>query len=136
MTLCKSLTRLRFGLVAALALTSSSAVRAGGVNFGDDDSNASANDGPSYFGFVRDAGGSAVPGARVTASVKTGGAVVTTTNSMGVYKFPGFAKDIDPGSVAISCAKDGFKQVNAVRRSTAGADAKDPIETECYLQKE
>jgi len=125
----------RLAAIVVLALAGIVPARAGGVNFGDD-SNGSANDGPSYFGFVRDADGSAVPGARVTASVKSGGAIVTTSNSMGVYKFPGFAKEIDPNSVTVSCAKDGYKESNVLRRSPADADPKDPIETECYLQKQ
>jgi hypothetical protein len=125
----------RLAVIVVLALAGIAQARAGGVNFGDD-SDSGANDGPSYFGFVRDADGSAVPGARVTASVKSGGAIVTTSNSMGVYKFSGFAKEIDPNSVTISCAKDGYKESNVLRRSPAGADPKDPIETECSLQKQ
>lgn len=103
------------------------------MTFGND-SNSSANDGPPFFGFVRDANGSAVAGAKVTATVKSGGAIVTRSNSMGVYKIPGFAKDIDPKDVTISCARDGYKQANILRRPPS--DPKDPIEVECNLQKE
>ncbi len=105
--------------------------RAGGVNFGED---SDTNDGPSYFGFVRDAGGSPVAGARVTAAPQAGGSLVTRSNSMGVYKIPGFAKDIDPKTVAITCDKDGYKQADVVRRGQA--DAKDPVEIDCTLQKQ
>jgi hypothetical protein len=126
--------RLRYALITALAFAAVGPVRAGGVNFGDDNG-TTANDGPSYFGFVREPDGSAVADARVTAALKAGGAVVTTTNSMGVYKIPGFAKDIDPDSVVISCAKQGYKESNVLRRPRVG-DIKDPIEVECYLQKE
>jgi hypothetical protein len=125
----------RLAVIVVLVLAGIAPARAGGVNFGDD-SDGGANDGPSYFGFVRDADGSAVPGARVTASVKSGGAIVTISNSMGVYKFPGFAKEINPNSVTVSCVKDGYKETNVLRRSPADADSKDPIETECYLQKQ
>ena len=45
----------------------------------------------------------------MTATVKAGGALVTRSNSMGVYKLGGFGKDIDPGGVDISCAKDGYQ---------------------------
>ena len=55
-----------------------------------------ADDGPSYFGFVRDADGSPVSGARVQAAPQAGGSLVTRSNSMGIYKIPGFAKEIDP----------------------------------------
>ena len=105
--------------------------RAGGVNFGED---SDSNDGPSYFGFVRDAGGSPVSGARVTAAPQAGGSLVTRSNSMGIYKIPGFAKDIDPKTVDVTCAKDGYAQSNVVRRGQA--DAKDPVEIDCTLQKQ
>jgi hypothetical protein len=105
--------------------------RAGGVNFGED---SDSNDGPSYFGFVRDGAGSPVNGARVTAAPQAGGSLVTRSNSMGVYKIPGFAKEIDPKSVDISCAKDGYTQGDVLRRGQA--DAKDPVQVDCTLQKQ
>jgi hypothetical protein len=117
---------------AALALMLTAPhTRAGGVNFGEDSDN---NDGPSYFGFVRDADGSPVSGARVTAAPQAGGSLVTRSNSMGIYKIPGFAKEIDPKTVDISCAKDGYNQANVVRRGQA--DIKDPVEVDCTLQKQ
>jgi hypothetical protein len=116
---------------AAFVLIAAPQARAGGVNFGED---SDTNDGPSYFGFVRDAGGSPVSGARVTAAPQAGGSLVTRSNSMGIYKIPGFAKEIDPKTVDISCAKDGYSQANVVRRGQA--DAKDPVEVDCTLQKQ
>ncbi len=128
--------RWRLALLAAVLLGSALAARAGGqMTFGDD-TNTSANDGPPFFGFVRDADGGAIGDARVTATVKTGGAVVTTSNSIGVYKVAGFAKIINPDDIAISCAKDGYKQANVVRRPNAPGDMTDPIEVDCVLQKE
>jgi hypothetical protein len=121
---------------AIAMLAGLTAARAGGqMTFGDD-TNTSANDGPPFFGFVRDADGAAVGDARVTATVKSGGAVVTTSNSIGVYKVAGFAKSINPDDIAISCAKDGYKQANVLRRPNAAGDVKDPIEVDCVLQKE
>jgi hypothetical protein len=117
--------------MAIAMLAASQPGRAGGVNFGDD---SDANDGPSYFGFVRDGDGSPVSGARVTAAPQAGGSLVTRTNSMGVYKIPGFAKEIDPKTVDISCTKDGYTQSNVMRRGQA--DAKDPVEVDCTLQKQ
>ena len=126
----------QLGLTVALMLAAPAATRAGGqMTFGDD-TNTSANDGPPFFGFVRDADGSAVADAKVTAAVKTGGAVVTTTNSLGVYKFPGFAKSINPDDIVISCEKTGYKQTNVARRPGPQGDMTDPIEVECYLQKD
>jgi hypothetical protein len=124
------------GLTAVSLLGAATAARAGGqITFGDT-TNTSANDGPPFFGFVRDAGGAAVGDARVTATVKSGGALVTTSNSIGVYKISGFAKSISPDDIVISCAKDGYKPVNVVRRPNPPGDMTDPVEVDCYLQKE
>ena len=62
--------------------------------------------------------------------------MVTATDILGLYKFPGFGATINPGDVTISCAKAGYKQSNVVRRPRTSGDAKDPIEVDCYLQKE
>ncbi len=128
--------RQRLALLAAAMLAGLTSARAGGQMTFDDNTNTSANDGPPFFGFVRDADGAAVGDARVTATVKSGGAVVTTSNSIGVYKVAGFAKSINPDDIAISCAKDGYKQANVVRRPNGAGDMKDPIEVDCVLQKE
>jgi len=123
-------------LFLALTLGGLTAARGGGqMTFGDD-TNTSANDGPPFFGFIRDAGGAAVGDARVTATVKSGGALVTTSNGIGVYKISGFAKSIKPDDIVISCAKDGYKQANIVRRPNPPGDTTDPIEVDCYLQKD
>jgi hypothetical protein len=121
-------------LVAALVLAAPSAGRAGGTGFTDEDINTS--DGPAFFGFVREVGGPGIPDAKVTAEVKDRGALVTRTDIMGVYKIPGFGQDTNPDDVTISCAKDGYKQANVQRQPHAAGDTKDPIEVECYLQKQ
>jgi hypothetical protein len=105
---------------------------AGGVGFGDDDSDD--DNGPSYFGFVREVDGPGIPDAKVTAALKDRGALVTRTDIMGVYKIPGFGNDVDPKDVTISCAKDGYKETSVDRRPSS--DPKDPVEIECYLQKQ
>jgi hypothetical protein len=122
-------------LTFALALAGLAPAYAGGVNFGDDNDNG-VDQGPYFFGFVRDDTGSSVPDAKVTATVKAGGALVTRTNGMGVYKIPGFGKNVDPDSIDISCAKDGYKQDTVVRRPHAAGDNADPVEVECTLKKE
>jgi hypothetical protein len=123
---------LRVILVAALIGVVPTSSRAGGVGFGEDDAN-SGEDGPSYFGFVREVDGPGVADAKVTAALKDRGALVTRTDIMGVYKIPGFGKDINPDDIVITCAKDGYKPANVVRQPRH--DDKDPIEIECYLQK-
>jgi hypothetical protein len=104
---------------------------AGGTGFGDDDSDD--DNGPSYFGFVREVDGPGVADAKVTAALKDRGALVTRSDIMGVYKIPGFGKDVDPKDVTIACAKDGYKETSVDRRPSS--DPKDPVEIECYLQK-
>ena len=124
------------GLSAALtvAYVMSVAAWAGGAGFGDDN-DTSAETGPSYFGFVRDANGATVPGATVTVAVKNHGSVITRTDALGTYKVPGFGTDVNPKDVEISCDKQGYKQTRVVRRSSPSTDPKIPIETECTLQR-
>jgi hypothetical protein len=124
--------RLRVALTVACLLAIPASSYAGGVGFGEDDSDD--DNGPSYFGFVREVDGPGISDAKVTAALKDRGALVTRTDIMGVYKIPGFGKDIDPKDVTISCAKEGYKQADVERRP--GSDPKDPIEIECYLQKQ
>jgi hypothetical protein len=123
---------LRLTLVAALTLAVSGVVHAGGISFTDDDA-ADSDQGPSYFGFVREVDGPGVADAKVTAALDQHGALVTRTDIMGVYKIPGFGKDVSPNDVKISCAKDGYSQASIERRPPS--DPKDPIEIECYLKK-
>ena len=122
------------GWVLAIACSLSVAAWAGGAGFGDDDDN-SAEEGPSYFGFVRDTGGTTVPDAKVTVGIKGRGGVVTRTDLLGTYKVPGFGTDVNPKDVEVSCEKQGYKQARVVRRSTPSSDPKIPIETECTLQR-
>jgi hypothetical protein len=121
-------------LIVASMLAVPGLLRAGGVGFSDDDT-ATDDEGPSYFGFVREVDGPGIADAKVTAALKDRGALVTRTDIMGVYKIPGFGKDINPDDITISCAKDGYKQASVLRRPRDSSDTKDPIEVECYLQK-
>jgi len=120
--------------IVAASLAVPSLSRAGGVGFTDDEVN-NADDGPSYFGFVREVDGPGVADAKVTAALKDQGALVTRTDIMGVYKIPGFGKEINPDDVIISCAKDGYTQDSVVRRPREAGDTKDPVEVECYLKR-
>ena len=124
---------LRVALVAAFIGAVPNIARAGGVGFGEDEEN-SGDDGPSYFGFVREVDGPGVADAKVTAALKDRGALVTRTDIMGVYKIPGFGKDINPDEVVITCAKDGYAQAEVVRRPREAGD-KEPVEVECYLKR-
>jgi hypothetical protein len=113
----------------------STALWAGGAGFGDDDDN-SEEEGPSYFGFVKDTNGATVPDAKVTVGIKDRGGIVTRTDALGAYKVPGFGKDVDPRDVEIACDKQGYKQLKTLRRMRSpNADPKIPVETECTLQR-
>jgi hypothetical protein len=119
-------------LTATLAFSAPKFLRAGGgIDVGMDTSN-----GPAFFGFVREVDGPGVAGADVTATLKSGNSAVTRTDLLGLYKIPGLGKGINADDVTISCAKNGYKQANVVPRSRADADSKDPIEVDCYLQKQ
>ena len=120
--------------VLAITCALSIAAWAGGAGFGDDDDN-SEEEGPSYFGFVRDTSGATVPDAKVTVGLKGRGGIITRTDLLGTYKAPGFGKDVDPKDVEVACDKPGYKQMRVVRRSTPSKDPKIPIETECTLQR-
>ena len=122
-------------LVVGATCILSTALWAGGAGFGDDDDN-SEEEGPSYFGFVKDTNGSTMPDAKVTVGIKDRGGVVTRTDALGAYKVPGFGKEVDPKDVEIACDKQGYKQLRTLRRMRApNADAKIPVETECTLQR-
>jgi hypothetical protein len=133
------MTLYRAGSIAALgALIAFAALRlafAGGVGFRDEDTNT-GGEGASFFGFVRLVDGPGIADAKVTAELKNKGALVTRTDIMGVYKIPGFGQDVNPDDVIISCAKDGYKQASVFRVQHASGDTKDPVEVECYLQKQ
>jgi hypothetical protein len=125
---------LRPAVIMAMLLSVPVLARAGGVALTDEDINSGAN-GPSFFGFVRVVDGPGIDDAKVTAELK-GGALVTATDILGLYKIPGFGQGVNPDDVQISCAKSGYKQANVVRRPHPAGDIKDPIEVDCYLQKQ
>jgi hypothetical protein len=125
---------LRHAVLVAIALSLPVLARAGGVALLDEDINSGA-DGPPFFGFVREVDGPGINDAKVTAELN-GGSLVAATDILGLYKIPGFGKSVNPDSVKFSCAKTGYKQANVVRRPHAANDTKDPIEVDCYLQKQ
>jgi hypothetical protein len=124
------LVALAAAIVLVTACGASRPVFAGG-SFDDDDR---SNDGLAYFGFVRDTRGLGVGDAKVTAEIKDRATVVTRTDTLGVYRLPGFSKDTNPADVTISCAKDGYKQTRILQRTTPGPDVK-AFEVECTLQR-
>jgi hypothetical protein len=112
----------------------STALWAGGAGFGDDD-DASEEEGPAYFGFVKDTNGATMPDAKVTVGIKDRGGVVTRTDALGAYKVPGFGKDVSPDDVTVACEKQGYKQTRVYRRGLPPPGSRNPVETECTLQR-
>jgi hypothetical protein len=125
--------RLPFAILAVVILFAPNVARAGGTTLLNEDIQG-GTEGAPFFGFVREVGGAGINDAKVTGDLK-GGALVTTTDVLGLYKLPGFGPKVNPDDVVISCAKDGYKQANVVRRPHPAGDMKDPIEVDCYLQK-
>lgn len=122
-------------LAVAATCMLSAAAWAGGSGFSTDD-DTSAEDGPSYFGFVQDTRGAAVVEAKVTITVPSfNGAVVTHTDGVGAYKIPGFGNDVNPNDVTVSCQKDGYKQVRIVRRAASSSVNVPVVEIGCILQR-
>ena len=128
------MSRLRFAIVAAIVCLAPAVAWPGSTSLLDEDINSGAN-GPPLFGFVREVDGPGINGAKVTAELN-GSALVTATDILGLYKLPGFGKGVNPDDVKISCAKSGYKESNVVRHPHAAADMKDPVEVDCFLQKQ
>src|SRR3982075_3317934 len=85
-------------MLIGLTCILSTAAWCGGAGFGDDDDN-SEEEGPSYFGFVKDTNGATLPDAKVTVGIKDRGGVLTRTDALGAYKVSGLGKDVTPAEV-------------------------------------
>ena len=107
---------------------------AGGASFGDPDEH-NPDEGPAYWGFVKDASGKPVRDAKVSASYKNSLTLVTRTNATGAYKVRGFRKEISPNDVTITCSKEGYKQVRIFRRPPIRGKPVKSVETECRLER-
>ena len=95
------------------------------------------DEGPRFFGFVRDANGKPVPEAKVVAEIKKGTRYITHTGKNGMYSFGGFSKNVAPDDVTISCSMDNFKQDKVVRKTPSSkGKAVKAVETECRLVKQ
>lgn len=104
-----------------------------GGEMGDGDKKG--DEGPHFFGFVRDEAGKPIPDAKVTAAIKNGTTYIMRTPKTGMYRFGGLAKSVKPDDVTISCAKEGYKQVRTFRRPAAKGKGASAVETDCRMQK-
>jgi len=119
-------------LALALSVTAATQAIAGGDDY--DAANDVKGEGPAYFGFVRDARGSAVVDAQVILQPKKGKAVTLKTNVLGLYRGH-ISKAVLSDEVQVSCVKTGYKQTKINRRTPSGNNAMF-IETECTMQRQ
>lgn len=122
-------------LVFAAALLPAVALAGADAADGHDEAAPNQEEGPFYFGFVKDAGGVPVRDAKVSASYRDKLTLVTRTGATGGYKLPGFKKDINPGEVTIACSKEGYRQIRVFRYPPPRGRPVTAVETECRLQK-
>ena len=123
-----------FACLAVIGACIAPAALAGGDSFEPDEHGP--DEGPAYFGFVKDARGAPVRDAKVTASYKSSLTLVTRTNATGAYKVRGFKKEVSPNDVVISCSKEGYKQVRVFRRPLIKGRPVKSVETECRLERQ
>ena len=122
---------------ACLAVTGAfvaTAALAGGDSFEPDEHGP--DEGPAYFGFVKDARGAPIRDAKVSASYKNSLTLVTRTNATGAYKVRGFRKEISPSDITITCSKEGYKQIRVFRRPLIKGRPVKSVETECRLERQ
>jgi hypothetical protein len=119
-------------LALALSVTAATQAIAGGDDY--DAANDVKGEGPAYFGFVRDARGSAVVDAQVILQPKKGKAVTLKTNVLGLYRGH-INKTVLSDEVQVSCVKTGYKQTKINRRTPPGNNAMF-VETECTMQRQ
>jgi hypothetical protein len=109
---------------------------AGGELDDDDHDHDEGDKTKGPYGFVKDTRGAVIPEATVTVDIQNRGQLVTQTNILGAYIIPTFGIDIKPEDVTISCKKEGYKQVNVLRRMGMGVvDPKAGFEVECTMQR-
>lgn len=93
------------------------------------------DEGPHFFGFVRDEAGKPLVDAKVSAAIKNGTTYIMRTPKSGMYKFGGLSKTVKADDVTISCSKEGYKQVRTFRRPAPKGKANAAVETDCRMQK-
>jgi hypothetical protein len=129
------MSRFSIALVIACAALASTAY-AGGEMGDAKDAKKHKDEGPRFFGFVRDGSGKPVPEAKVVAQIQGGTRYITHTGKNGMYSFGGFSKNVKPEDVVISCSLDNFKQDKVVRKTPTSGKAVRSVETECRLVKQ
>ena len=120
-------------LAFALLLAVAPAHAGGGIN---EPHEHTEEDGPTYFGFVRDMRNAPLNDAKVTLKIASGLTYVTRTDRSGIYRVRGLGKQVKPEEVVITCAKDGYQQARVVRRPPTRGKTVKSVETECRMQRQ
>jgi len=121
-------------VLVLLALAARAGVRSYARNADRDEHDP--DEGPAYFGFVKDSSGVPVRDAKVSASYKDSLTLGARTNATGAYKLRGFRKEINPDEVVIACSKEGYRQIRVFRYPPPRGKPVRSVETECRLQRE
>jgi hypothetical protein len=118
------------GLALGLMLCCVRSAAAGGGGFAPDED----DEGPRFFGFVKDTDNNVIDDVKITVKIKKLNAtLVLRTDSQGHFRVRGFDKSLDPAEIDISCSKDGYREIGPPRRlppSSAGA----ATEVDCTLE--
>ena len=121
-------------MMALILMTTAPPARAGGgIN---EPHEHTEEDGPTYFGFVKDLRNAPLNDAKVTLKIASGLTYVTRTDRSGIYRVRGLGKQVNPNDVVISCTKDGYQQTRVMRRPAPRGKPVKSIETECRMQRQ
>ena len=123
-------------LFACLALFAFAPGAHAGSDAADGHEENNPDEGPPFWGFVKDEKGVPVRDAKVSASYKNSLTLVTRTSATGQYRVRGFKKDININDIVITCAKEGYKQARVYRYPLAKGKPVKSVQTECRLQRQ
>jgi hypothetical protein len=122
-------------LAACLALLAAAPGLRAGSDADDGHDTVNPDEGPPFWGFVKDEKGVPVRDAKVSASYKNSLTLVTRTSATGQYRVRGFKKEININDIVITCAKDGYKQARVYRFPLPKGKPVKSVQTECRLQR-
>jgi hypothetical protein len=121
-------------VLVSVACLLPSGLRAGEADFQEEDI---AQYGTPYFGEAKDVKG-LVPLADVRFKMQVKGTlrmVLIGTDDEGRFRRNGLGNDVDSENVEITCAKDGYRTIDVLRRRTS-SKRNAPVEVECLMEKE
>jgi len=122
------------GGLVGLALAAAPLLAHAGGGPGDESSRQES--GTHFFGDAKDVKGFApLEGVRVKVAIAgTRQFLVVLTDADGRFRLEGFGKDLSVDKVDVSCDKDGYRTVEALRRPASRAKGA-PIVVECLLAR-